>query len=211
MDAAYGAQTSVVEALLARGAVLGAADDEQRQALHYAAKNGQNDGSVVRVLLEHGANPVVKAEEGVTPLMVAVSEMSGGTSMNALAMIAYANDVNQQDRDGDTALWIVTTEGGAEVMRSLLRAGADPNLPKHNGELPITLASHNGLADRVELLLAFGADPNLRIKGQPSAIEIVHGPAGNRDQKASFDRIAHIFDDHQSRRLKDARQDGRDR
>jgi len=125
--------------------------------------------------------------------MLAASGMAGGTPMNAVAMIAYADDVNQQDRDGNTAVWIATTEARVEVLRALLRAGANPNLPNRSGGLPITLAASNGLTDRVQLLLAFGADPNLKANGQPSASEIVAGAAPNPELEANFRRIAHLF------------------
>src|SRR5262249_50113590 len=157
MEAADWGRATVVEALLVRGAAIDAVDDAHRQALHYAARNGQMDGSVVKVLLEHGASPVASADGGVTPLISSASEMSGGAAMSTFAMIAYADDVNQQDADGDTALFIATTEGRIEVVRALLRAGGNPNLPNHKGGLPITVAADNGLIDRVQLLLSFGA------------------------------------------------------
>jgi len=40
--------------------------------------------------------------------MRAANEESGGMAMSTLAMIAYADDVNQQDVDGNTALYIAT-------------------------------------------------------------------------------------------------------
>lgn len=197
MDAAASGQTSVVSALLSGGAAVDAVDDGQRDALYHAACNGQEDGSVVRLLLERGASPVRPAQGGVTPLMRSASGLSGGTTMNVIAIVAYADDVNQQDEDGYTALFIATTEASAQSMRALLRAGANPNLANKRGHLPITFAAENGLVDRVQLLLTFGADPTLKPNGQPSAIEIVHGPAGNVNQKAAFDRIAGIFDAYQ--------------
>src|SRR3954464_5587840 len=199
MEAAYAADTSVVEALLARGAAVDAVDATNGQALHHAARNAQADGSVVRVLLEHGANPVAAQSDGVTPLMLAVSALSGGTMMNAIAMIAYADDVNQRDSDGNNALWIATTEAPIQVQRALLRAGANPNLPNRRGGLPIEMAASNGLVDRVELLLAFGADPNLKVGSEPSAAEIVRGSAVNASQQASFQRIAQLFETAASR------------
>jgi ankyrin repeat protein len=199
MESAYAAETSVVEALLARGAAVDAMDDTKRQALHHAARNAQTDGSVVRVLLEHGANPVAPQADGVTPLMLAVSALSGGTAMNAIAMIAYADDVNQRDSDGNNALWVATTEAPIQVQRALLRAGANPNLPNRRGGLPIEMAASNGLVDRVELLLAFGADPNLKVGSEPSAAEIVRGSAVNASQQASFQRIAQLFETAASR------------
>jgi ankyrin repeat protein len=85
METAFRGQPDIVEALLARGAAIDAMDDAHRQALYYAARNGRVDGSVVRVLLEHGANPVAPGDGGVTPLMRAANEESGGMAMSTLA------------------------------------------------------------------------------------------------------------------------------
>jgi ankyrin repeat protein len=197
MLAASFGQSAVVRALLSRGAAVDEVDEEHRTPLYYAARNSQENGDTVRLLLERGANPVRPARGGVTPLMRATGGLSGGTTLNVIAMVAYADDVNQQDEDGYTALFIATTEASVQSMRALLRAGANPNLSNKYGHLPIAFAAKNGLVDRVQLLLAFGADPTLKPQGQPSAIEIVHGAAGNVNQKAAFDRIAGIFDAYQ--------------
>lgn len=98
MESAARGETSIVSALLDRGATINAADEDQRQALHYAARNGQSDGAVVELLLERGADPVAASKDGVTPLMEAVSGLDGGTVMNGIAIVAYAKEVNQQDR-----------------------------------------------------------------------------------------------------------------
>lgn len=194
MEASGRGETSVVSALLARSAVVSAADEDQRQALHYAARNWQLDGGVVRLLLEHGADPVAASKDGVTPLMEAVSGLNGGTVINSIALVAYAKEVNQQDRDGNTALSIATTETDIAVVRTLLRAGANPNLANAKGALPITDAARNGFSDRVQLLLTFGADPSLRKGSVPSATEIVKQTAPNPELDAKFREIAHIIE-----------------
>jgi serine/threonine-protein phosphatase 6 regulatory ankyrin repeat subunit B len=137
--------------------------------------------------------------------MLAASGMSGSTPMNAIEMIGYADDVNQQDRDGNTALWIATTEAKFEVVRALLRAGANPNLPNHKGGLPITMAASNGLTDRVQLLLAFGADPRLKVNDEPSALETVRREAPNAEVKASFDEMARLFESYERANPKEHR------
>lgn len=202
MEAASRAETFVVDALLSRGAVVNAVDEDQQQAIHYAAVNAQKDGSVVRLLLEHGANPVVASKNGQTPLILATSELSGSSFADAIEMIAYANDVNQEDKAGNTALWVATTEARIETLRALLRAGANPNLLTQKGRLPITLAASNGLVDRVQLLLAFGADPNRKANNELSALETVKGTAPNAEVKASFQEIARIFESHERGELK---------
>jgi ankyrin repeat protein len=202
MEASLKAETAVVEDLLSRGALVSATDEDQQQAIHYAAVNAQKDGSVVRLLLEHGANPVAASKNGMTPLILAASELSGSSFADVITMIAYVDDVNQQDNAGTTALWVATTEARTETLRALLRAGANPNLLTRKGRLPIALAASNGLADRVKLLLAFGADPNLKANNEPSAAETVRGTAPNREMKASFEEIARIFESHERDALK---------
>jgi hypothetical protein len=58
MEAAHWGRTTVVEALLARGAVIDAVDDAHRQALYYAARNGPSGRkrrqSVARARRESG-------------------------------------------------------------------------------------------------------------------------------------------------------------
>jgi ankyrin repeat protein len=198
MEAAMKAETSVVDALLARGAVVNTVDEDQQQAIHYAAVNAQKDGSVVRSLLEHGANPVAASKNGQTPLILAASELSGSSFADVIELIAYADDVNQQDDAGNTALSVATTEARIETLRALLRAGANPNLLTRKGRLPITIAASNGLVDRVQLLLAFGADPNLKANNEPSAMETVKAAAPNPELKARFQEIARMLESRET-------------
>jgi uncharacterized protein len=191
--------TSVVCALIGRGAVVSESDPDQRQAIHYAARNGQSSGAIVCLLIEHGADPIAPSKDGVTPLMEAASGLSGGTVMNAITMIAYANGVNQQDKEGNTALLIASTEADIVVVRALLRAGANPNIANHSGALPITAAASNGLSDRVRLLLDFGADPTLRENNRPSASDLVNQAAPNAELETRFREIAHLIEVAQAR------------
>ena len=172
MEAAARAEDDVVKTLLAYGASVNDSDSENRQALHYAARNSESTGAVAVLLLEAGARPDVVTRDGITPIHEAVSQLSGGSEANAIAMIAFADEVNQQDREGNTALLIATTEAKLEVVRCLLRAGANPNLANHKGKLPLTEAVANGLTDRMRILIEFGADPKLRVGNEPSAEQI---------------------------------------
>jgi ankyrin repeat protein len=160
MQAAADAQTAVVEFLLLHGAAIHATDDTGLQALHWAAHNWQEDGSTVRMLLEHGADPDALSAYKETPLLWAVSGTNGGTAANALALLARSRDINRQDTEtGDTALLIATTDSESAVFSSLLQAGADPNLANHYGDRPIHFAAMNELNDRVDELVNHGADP----------------------------------------------------
>ncbi|HEV2961498.1 MAG TPA: ankyrin repeat domain-containing protein [Candidatus Angelobacter sp.] len=160
MQAAWDAQTAVVEFLLLHGATINATDDTGLQALHRAAQNWQEDGSTVKLLLEYGADPDALSAYKETPLLRAVSGFNGGTAANALAILARSRDINEQDSEtGDTALLIATTDSQSAVFSGLLQAGANPNLANHHGDRPIHFAAMNELNDRVDELLNHGADP----------------------------------------------------
>jgi hypothetical protein len=89
------------------------------------------------------------------------------------ALAAGAN-VNEKGRDGGTLLQAALrqlrqTPERLEVLRALVRAGADPNAG--SGELPLTMAiqtSRKTGAEPVRLLLEAGANPNARTEfGEP--------------------------------------------
>ena len=163
-------EASVVESLLKHGAQIDAIDDHGSQAIHYAAASADQEGSTVRLLLKWGADPEAKTRERDVPLAMSISEMSGSTEANALLLIAHSKNVNQPDsQTGDTPLMIATTEASLPVLRSLLRAGANPNLPNHRGDLPVELVV--GMPDRLGLLLEYGANPCLKMGDVPSAYE----------------------------------------
>ena len=59
MLAAEDGNTPMVRLLLEAGANVNALDNLGYQSLHWAATNRQRDGSTVKLLLEHGADPVL--------------------------------------------------------------------------------------------------------------------------------------------------------
>jgi hypothetical protein len=81
---------------------------------------------------------------------------------------ATAATANQVGRDGVTALGLAVRRlekepGSLDILRSLLEAGADPNLRGDPGEAPLTIAirvSGKAGAEPIRLLLDAGADPN---------------------------------------------------
>ncbi|VAI07722.1 unnamed protein product [Triticum turgidum subsp. durum] len=103
--------------------------------LHIAAYYGK--ASVMKVLLEHHADPNKVSEVLGTPLIAALSATSEGLpesiSLKCVKLLVKAGaDVNSTNPD--TALVVATTYGLTDCIKYLLKAGADPNIPNSHDE-----------------------------------------------------------------------------
>ena len=63
--------------------------------------------------------------------------------------------------DSSHALIRAIRVGDVELLESLLRQGAPPNLRLSDGTTPLMIAARDGTADAVDLLLRYGADPEI--------------------------------------------------
>jgi uncharacterized protein len=77
---------------------------------------GRGNTEVMKILLDHGANPNLQDSEGVTALMEAVS-----TDHSAMidTLISHRADPKLMDRRGRTAADIAKQQGNDEAARSL--------------------------------------------------------------------------------------------
>jgi len=66
--------------------------------------------------------------------------------------IAYENN-----HEMTPPIVLAAWEGGLEVMKILLRNGADPNARSSNGVTPLSTAKRHSKQDRVSLLMQYGA------------------------------------------------------
>jgi ankyrin repeat protein len=108
------------------------------------------DVALMRVLLEHGADPKLATVENVTALMAASgvgvynAGEYGGTNEEALEAVKLAfeggNDVNTIDANGNTALHGVALRGANEVARFLAERGARLDLKNNDGFTPLRIA-----------------------------------------------------------------------
>jgi ankyrin repeat protein len=136
--------------------------------LHVAVAEGRPD--IARVLLDAGADPGARTEQGVTPLLLALQRSpdlvpvlrDAGAVLDAPSA-AYLDDVEAlggaladgAPASGELLAWAAA--GGAPgTARLLLDGGADPDAGA------LHAAARHGRLDLVRLLLAAGADPDRR-------------------------------------------------
>ena len=74
-----------------------------------------------------------------------------------------AIDWNGQNEYGCTGLYMAAQEGHLEIVKLLLDAGADVNIPSRSGQTPLYQASGQGYLEIVKLLLNAGAD--IKVEG----------------------------------------------
>src|SRR5690606_16874131 len=116
-----------------------------------AAQSG--DLTLIKLLLEHGADPQIATADNVTALMVA----SG---------IGWVEGVTHE--------W--SPEETFEVVKLLLELGADPNARETlDGRTALMGAAHKGRNDVVQILVEHGADLSARDIGSRDSIHALAG------------------------------------
>lgn len=105
--------------------------------------------------------PTVPAEgqESIPPLLEAVMNHDADKIDQLLASGSSPDVANQK---GETSLMVAAYQGESEIAKSLLKAGADPNIKeKEWGVTPLMYASFQGNLETAKMLLEYDADPNI--------------------------------------------------
>ena len=128
--------------------------------LYTACSNGHL--SIVELLLTHPDIDPNKCENmyGSFPLYMAAQ--NNHTAIVDL-LLKHNVKVNSSCKaNGATALVFSVINGSFEIMKKLLDAGADPNIPMNDGTTALLTASIRGLHTFVEALVQAGANINYR-------------------------------------------------
>jgi ankyrin repeat protein len=113
--------------------------------------------TVVRALVEAGADVNTEKDDGVTPLYIAARD---GHDALVRALIEVGADVNKANDDGVTPLYMAAYYGHEAVMRALIEAGADINKAIENGATALYIAAESDCEAMVRALIEAGADVN---------------------------------------------------
>lgn len=106
------------------------------------------DITVMRLLLEYGADPLLKTVQNTTPLMIVsgLGRTPGSsrlTESNALAtaklLVGFGTDVNTANQAGDTALHGAAEQGWSAIVQFLADNGANVNVRNEDGETPLSI------------------------------------------------------------------------
>ena len=111
------------------------------------------DASVMRVLAEAGADPLVATDDKMTPLVAAagiarivgVSLVTESSALEAIKLaMELGGNVNAANESGDTALHGAAYEGRDTIVQFLAEHGAKVNVKNKSGVTPLMIAEGKG-------------------------------------------------------------------
>jgi ankyrin repeat protein len=154
--AALNGDITTFKSLLLQGAYIDARDQLECTPLHRAASRGHIE--ILRLLLEQGANPYAAEYNGMSALHLA--SLHG--HLPAVSLLLQRTDVNVQDKDGYTPLFLATRSDNIHMLAGLISRGADINVKNKLGNTPLYEAVRRANVDMVKLLCNKGADVNIQ-------------------------------------------------
>jgi serine/threonine-protein phosphatase 6 regulatory ankyrin repeat subunit B len=158
-------------------AILGLAQDSSDLSGPLCTSIAEKRSAAVEIIIEHGAAPDTRCEDGTTPLVLA--SRSGDQTLVRI-LIGAGSDPATPAQSGDTALIAAASRGHAEIVRALLEAGASVDQRGERRVTALMAAATNGRLEVVDLLLDAGANPLHRDESSQRATELAEA-GGHRD------------------------------
>ena len=136
-------------------------DREGKNALMYALENDISC-SVIEKMLERGVDVIITDARRNNPLMYAAAN-TRSISLGERLISDYGLDVNEENRDGETALILAIREGGRDFTELLLDKGASVTKSDKQGKTPLHYAAlHWDDPEIFNMLIHRGANVNAR-------------------------------------------------
>jgi len=123
---------------------------------HFAASLGNVE--VMEFLLASGVDKNERDADGNSPLMWVVSSNGSDEMMDCL--VDNGANVNQQNFNGETALFVACDRGSVDKVEYLLENAADANVANIDGASPLHAAAARGDGAVIALLVRYGACVN---------------------------------------------------
>lgn len=156
MQASRNGHVEAVRLLLAHGAQVNARESARGQtALMWAVSRQHPD--IVQALIENKAE--INARSEARPVTVMLDRGP------RRAVKTAAQDAQQVQAGGSSALILAAQTGNAATVRRLLAAGANPNDTAADGKSALVTAAFSGHTEAALLLLGAGADLNAAAAG----------------------------------------------
>ncbi|CAL1282905.1 unnamed protein product [Larinioides sclopetarius] len=150
--------------------IVNAQDNEGHHPLHWAASNGHI--SILKFLLEAGADPTYVTNKGNTPLHIAVSKGLLTITEVLLQFVKcdeLVNFVNAQTQGtGATSLHVAAKKGFKDIIKVLLKHGAVYNVKNNENKSPLELFEDKTSDNILKLTKELFDDA---AKGNPSITE----------------------------------------
>ena len=158
--------SNIAGLLLEQGADVHARDNDDSTPLHKAAEYGRVE--VVQVLLEHVANLGAGDDHLKTAIQV-VSEYVNAKNAAGKTPLYLASEGPVYDGNANMAL---SLDPLPDVVRLLLKHGADVNARTNYGSTPLHAAAAKGRVEVVQVLLEHGAIVGAKDNGGETALQV---------------------------------------
>lgn len=142
---------NTIQSLVLAESDVNAACKNKLTPLYHAAANGRLD--IVKLLADNNASI-----ETIQNKALIIAAQNGHSKVVEFLLEKKALIDNTHDRKKVTALFQAANHGHVEIVKLLIKAGADVNLPRHDGISPLYQAAKRGYEKTVNLLIKAGAN-----------------------------------------------------
>src|SRR5215212_4242861 len=144
-----------------------------------------NPLTIIRTLLDLGADPNAPADDGFPPIIAALTctrDVAGANTRTDVddvmrLLLSFGADPNQRGINDYTPLHMAVAERNALAVQILLDAGADPDLRTRidNYDTPLEMAKAAGLADIAAMLARRGQPLGTRLRSGLTLLTDIRG------------------------------------